>query len=201
MKHLIASLLALLSLTGLPALAERADRDKPMNVESDAMRYEDKQQRGIFTGQVLVTKGSIVMRGARLEVVQDAKGQQTGVLTPEPGQKVYFRQKRDGVDEFIEGEAERLEYDGASDTVRMLRRAELRRLQGSTVNDVVTGNLIVYNSATEVFTVDGTPEPFGRGRVRAVIGPRAATSAPAAKASGATAPLRSSVSLGGGAAR
>ena len=199
MNHPISCLLlTALALTGAAAHAERADGDKPMNIESDAMRYEDRQQRSIFTGQVVVTKGSILMRGARLEVTQNAQGQQTGVLTPAPGQRVFFRQKRDGVDEFIEGEAERLEYDGPTDTVRMLRKAEIRRLTGQTVNDEVMGNLIVYNSSTEVFTVDGTPEPLGRGRVRAVIGPRNAASAPAGAASRAPVPLRPSATLGSG---
>lgn len=208
MKHPFAPLLfAVLALSGACVHAERADGDKPMNIESDAMRYEDRQQRSVFTGRVVVTKGTILMRGARLEVAQNARRQQTGVLTPEPGERVFFRQKRDGVDEFIEGEAERLEFDGPSNTVRMLRQAELRRYQGQTLGDQVNGNLIVYNSSTEVFTVDGTPEPLGRGRVRAVIGPRNPASAPAGPASAATArptaaaapvPLRSSPSLGRG---
>ena len=90
MNHPISCLLlTALALTGAAAHAERADGDKPMNIESDAMRYEDRQQRSIFTGQVVVTKGSILMRGARLEVTQNAQGQQTGVLTPAPGQRVF----------------------------------------------------------------------------------------------------------------
>ena len=60
----------------VPAWAERADRDKPMNIEADALRYEDQKQLSTFTGRVVVTKGSIVMRGARLEVRQDAAGHQ-----------------------------------------------------------------------------------------------------------------------------
>ena len=194
---------SVLALWAVCVHAERADGDKPMNIESDAMRYEDRQQRSVFTGRVVVTKGTILMRGARLEVAQNAKGQQTGVLTPETGGRVFFRQKRDGVDEFIEGEAERLEFDGPTNTVRMLRQAELRRYQGQTLSDQVDGNLVVYNSSTEVFTVDGTPEPLGRGRVRAVIGPRNPASAPAGPASAAPrqttpVPLRSSTSLGRG---
>ena len=65
---------ALCLLLMAPAWAERADRDKPMNIEADALRYEDQKQLSTFTGKVVVTKGSIVMRGARLEVRQDAAG-------------------------------------------------------------------------------------------------------------------------------
>ena len=67
--------------------AERADRDKPMNIEADALRYEDQKQLSTFTGKVVVTKGTIVMRGARLEVRQDAAGNQSGTMFAEPGKR------------------------------------------------------------------------------------------------------------------
>lgn len=200
-------LLAALALSCAPALAERADRDKPMTIDADALRHDDLKQITVFTGKVTVTKGTILMRGARIEIRQDGKGNQFGILTPEAGQLVFFRQKRDGVDEFMEGEGERIEYDSATDTVRILRRGELRRLVGATVADELSGNVIVYNNTTEVFTVDGLPGDPGRGgRVRAVLAPRAPAAAassagtaapPRAGASQISPSLRSSGALGG----
>lgn len=159
------------------AWAERADRNQPMQIESDALRYEEQKQLSTFTGRVVVTKGSIVMRGGRLEVRQDAAGNQQGTMFSEPGQRAFFRQKREGVNEFIEGQADTIEYDGKSDTARFMRRAEMRRLVGTAVQDQVSGNVIVYNNATEVYTVDGAPRTDGAagtsgGRVRAVLAPR-----------------------------
>ncbi|WP_028606007.1 lipopolysaccharide transport periplasmic protein LptA [Ottowia thiooxydans] len=175
----------LVALLAGPAWAERADREKPMNIESDALRYEDQQQLSTFTGRVVATKGTIVMRGARLEVRQDAAGNQFGVMFAEPGKRAFFRQKREGLDEFIEGEGEVIEYDSKADTVRFVRRAEMRRLAGATLQDEVSGPVIVYNNLTEVYTVDGAPRaPAGAasspgGRVRATLAPRG-TPAPAA---------------------
>ena len=196
----------LLALTFTPlAHAERADRDKPMNIEADTGRYEDQSQVTTFTGRVVVTKGTIVMRGARLEVRQDAAGNQSGTMFADPGKRAFFRQKREGVDEYIEGEGETIEYDGKTDIVRFVRRAEMRRLAGATVQDEVMGSLIVYNNVTEVYTVDagarasGAPSAAPGGRVRAILAPRntGATPAatPSAPASGASAPLRSSTTL------
>lgn len=178
------------------AWAERADREKPMNIESDALRYEDQQQLSTFTGRVVATKGTIVMRGSRLEVRQDAAGNQLGVMYAEPGKRAFFRQKREGLDEYIEGEGETIEYDSKADTVRFLRRAEMRRLAGSTLQDEVRGAVIVYNNTTEVYTVDGAPRSSGTqagsgGRVRATLAPRG-TPAPASGAETAV-PLRPSV--------
>jgi lipopolysaccharide export system protein LptA len=160
--------------------AEKADRNKPMNVEADALRYDDLNQTSVFTGRVVVTKGTILIRGARVEVRQDAEGYQHGVVTAEAGKLAFYRQKRDGVDEFIEGEAEVIEYDGRADRVKFIRRAELRRYRGANVSDEMVGSLITYDNNTDVFTVDGGPaSPAAGGRIRAVISPRPPASAPA----------------------
>ena len=190
------------ALSGGAALAEKADRNKPMNIEADALRYDDLKQTSIFTGRVVMTKGTIVIRGARVDVRQDAEGYQFGTVTAEPGKLAYYRQKREGLDEYIEGEADSIEYDSRADRVRFIRSAELRRLRGATVADEMTGSLIVYDNATDVFTVDGsvtTPgQPAGAGgRVRAILTPRGAASAPAAAAPGAPAQLRQSTTIGG----
>ena len=183
MKYPYASLhLALaLALPGAAALAEKADRSKPMNIEADALRYDDLKQVSVFTGRVVVTKGTIVIRGARVDVRQDAEGYQHGVVTAEAGKLAFFRQKREGVDEFIEGEGETIEYDGRADRVKFVKRAEMRRFRGATLADELTGSLIVYDNTTDVFTVDGGPaSPTAGGRVRAVLSPKPGASAPAA---------------------
>lgn len=179
------------------AQAERADRDKPMNVEADAMRYDDLKQVNVFTGRVVMTKGTILARGARVEVWKDAQGYQFGTITAAPGERAFYRQKREGLDEFIEGEGEVIDYDGRADKVTFTRRAVMRRLVGSTLADEVTGNVIVYNNVTEVFTVDaakpGSSNPSGR--VRAMLSPQPSASSPQPPAT-PSAPLRPSTRLG-----
>ena len=188
--------LALL-LPGLPAVAEKADRGKPMNVEADALRYDDLKQTSVFTGKVVVTKGTIVIRGARVEVRQDPEGYQYGVVTAEPGKLAFYRQKREGVDEFIEGESEVIEYDGKADRVKFIKQAELRRFRGATMSDEMVGSLITYDNGSDVFSVDGGPgSPAAGGRVRAVLAPRPSASA-AAPAPVPPAALRSSPALDG----
>jgi lipopolysaccharide export system protein LptA len=65
---LIASLLIVGALHWGAAHAEKADRDKPMNIEADALRYDDLKQTSVFTGNVVLTKGTILIRGARVDV-------------------------------------------------------------------------------------------------------------------------------------
>ena len=173
-------LCALLGAGLLPsAWAEKADRNKPMQIESDSMRYEDAQQLTIFTGKVVATKGTIVIRGAKVEVRQDPEGNQFGVVTGTPKERAFFRQKREGLDEFIEGEAETLIYNGKADTVRFETNAVMRRFRGSTLADEVTGAVINYENTTEKFSVDGTAAGAAPGRVRAVITPKPENTNPA----------------------
>jgi len=178
------------------AQAEAADKDKPMNIEADVLRYDDAKQTSVFTGNVVLTKGTIIMRGQQIEVQQDAQGNQVGVLTGSTASPGFFRQKREGLDEWIEGEGVRIDYDSKSEIVRFTGSAVLRRYRGSQINDEARGNLIVYNSATEVFTVRGN-EP-GRdaanpsGRVRAMLTPIPSEGAAPAPAPADPAKLRPS---------
>lgn len=198
MKRLLTlSLLAYLACAPLGLVyAEKADRNKPMNIEADALRHDDLQQTSVFSGNVVMTKGTIVLRGGKLEVRQDADGYQTGTVTAEAGKRAFFRQQRDtapgATPEFVEGEGEVIEYNGRADTVRFLRRAELRRYRGSTLSDNLSGATIVYYNLTDVFTVDGaktapnaTAAPGSR--VRAVLSPKDAPKG-AAPAPGAPGP-------------
>lgn len=189
------------ALSWSPAHAEKADRTRPMNVEADALRHDDLKQTTVFTGRVVLTKGTILIRGARIDVRQDDEGYQYGVVTAEPGKLAFYRQKREGVDEFIEGEGETIEYDGKADQVKFIKRAELRRFRGATLTDEMVGSVITYNNSSDTFAVDGGPaSPTVAGRVRAVLSPRGSASAPAPSASGASpAALRPSVTLDGGA--
>ena len=219
--HLVRLSVGALLLAGLAsgALAETADRTKPMNIESDAMRYDDLKQTSVFTGNVLVTKGTIIIRGARLDVRQDAEGYQYGVVTAAPGKRAYYKQKRNAPDEWIEGESEVIEYDSRADNVKFIRNATMRRLLGATPNDESQGALIVYDQSNDTYTVNGSTVPPNTavnaanpgGRVRTILTPKAATapkagaSAPAgAKPATAPAPtpapgtgLRSTTTLSG----
>lgn len=172
---LVLVLALALALAPMPAIAEKADRTKPTQIESDSMQYDDVKQTTVFIGNVTLTKGTIIIRGDRLVLRQDPEGYQFGTATGNPA---TFRQKRDGGDQFMTGLGQQLEYDGKSEIVRFRERAQVKRLEHERIVDEVHGNLIVYDSRSEFFTVESggakaaTPENPG-GRVRVVIQPRA----------------------------
>lgn len=176
-RHAIGLFASGMSLLGMPAWAEKADRNKPLLIEADAMRHDENKLLTHFTGQVVAFKGTMVLRGARMEVQQDKNGQQIAQIWAAPNERVFFRQKREGVDEFTEGEGEMVIYDSQADVVTLVQRAELRILRGTVLADQITGQKIVFNNTTEVMTVDrpapGTKSTDPRDqRVRAVLTPR-----------------------------
>lgn len=165
----LSLLLACLCLGGPVALAERADRDKPVNLEADRVDLDDAKKEAIFEGNVTLTQGTLQIKADKVIVKQDADGFQYGIAFGKPA---TFRQKREGFDEYIEGFAERLEYDGKVEKMQMFTNARIQR--GA---DEVRGDYISYNSVTEFFQVIGggkTAATTGnpQGRVRAVIQPK-----------------------------
>ena len=198
-KKLISlAVAAMFSFSVSSTWAEKADRDKPLNANADALKYDDLKQSSVFTGNVIITKGSIIMRGGRVDVRQDPQGYQFATITSNGNVQAYFKQKREnGVDEWIEGVADTIEYDGKADKVRFVKNANLKRLRGVTMNDEIVGGLVVYDNTTDVYTVDGGVGQGGSGgRVSAVLSPKpAATPAPATTQQGT---LRQSTTLGTG---
>ena len=186
------------------AHAERGDRLQKINIAADESGQIDLQnQVVVYTGNVVVSRGTMVIRAARVEVRQLPSGYYTAVAFGAVNKPATFRQKRDGVDEYIEGEAARLEYDGRADLVRFITDAQVRRLRGATPADEIAGNLITYDATTEKMTVSGgakaTPANPG-GRVTATLSPREGSEAAAematAASAAASAPLKLSPTLG-----
>ena len=175
----------LCALAAPAALADRTDRDQPINLESDRLVANEAKKISTFEGHVVVTQGTLVIRADRIIVRQDAQGFQRGTATGNPA---TFRQKREGYDEYIDGEALKIEYDAKTERVEFFECARLHR--GS--REDVRGNYISYDQKTEYFRVESsgtTSTQCSDVRVRAVIMPKKSepvpTAAPAAAPSAA----------------
>ncbi|MED5621424.1 lipopolysaccharide transport periplasmic protein LptA [Ideonella sp. BN130291] len=206
MKHLLtpsllraAALLAGAAVSAPAAWADKADRNQPMTIAADQQSTVDLlKQVVVFNGNVVITQGSLAIHADRVEVRESPEGFRSALAQGAPNRPATFRQKRDGTDEYIEGTADRVEYDGQADTVHFIGHAKVKRLRGATVADEINGNEITYNNVAELFSVQGGPSNVTpanpTGRVRAVLTPRGtAASAPAPKPA---APLAPSGTLG-----
>ena len=166
---LAAAALALTMALAANAFAEKADRDKPINLEADTVTLDDATKVGTYLGNVQLTQGTLLIRADKLVVTEDATGFQHGTAYGNPAS---FRQKRDGVDEYVDGFGLRIEYDAKSDVVELFGSARLKRNL-----DEVRGDYISYDAKTEFFRglgggKEAAPPGRERGRVHVVIQPK-----------------------------
>ncbi|MBI1905811.1 MAG: lipopolysaccharide transport periplasmic protein LptA [Rhodocyclales bacterium] len=173
MNRLLPSALlsAVLTIAAPTALAERADREQPVNIEADRVTVDERNKVHTFQGNVVLTQGTLVIRGTKLVVTQGADGFQTGVASGDASKLASFRQKREGRDDYVEGEGERIEYDSRTERAKLLNHARV-----SSGGDEVRGDYIEYDALTENYAASSLPthdgQPAGDGRVRAVIQPK-----------------------------
>ena len=159
---------ALMMVGGLVSTAQaaKADRDAPTKIDADRLDHDERRLVTVFTGNVVLTKGSLVLRGDRLELRQQPDGTSQGVVT---GQPARFRQKREGVDEWMVGQSLQIDYDSKTEIAILSEQAVMRRLAGESAMDEVAGDRVVYNNVTEVYGVEVKP---GQTRARMTLIPR-----------------------------
>jgi len=189
---------ALVCAAGPAAWAEKGDRSKPMTLESDQpCTVNLLKQTSVCSGNVVISQGTLLIRADRLELRETPEGYQMAQAIGSPGKAASYRQKRDGVDETVEGTAQRIDYDSRAGTLRFDGVAQVRRLQGTVVADEISGGVIVWDSVAETFNVRGGAVTAANpgGRVRAVIAPRAPADAGAAPPAAAVG-LKPSPALG-----
>jgi lipopolysaccharide export system protein LptA len=152
----------------LEVFAESADRDKPIELEADTVTVNDAKKISTYAGNVVLTQGTLIIKADKLIVREDKEGFQHSTSTGNP---TTFKQKREGVNEYMEGSAQRIEYDGRMDKVQLYTRAWVKRGE-----DIVHGDYISYDANAEYAEViGGTKTENGvtsSGRVKAIIQPK-----------------------------
>jgi lipopolysaccharide export system protein LptA len=136
----------------IPAFAEKADRDKPISLSSEKASFDDVKQIYHLEKDVLLIKGTLVIRGESADVKIDPEGYQLATIKAKPGTLASLKQKRDtGYDEYVEGFAEWIEYDAKNETATLVGRAHMNKLAGTKISDRINGDRIQYDSGNEKY--------------------------------------------------
>lgn len=190
MKKIFA--VAALLLASLSASAERADSLKQAKIDFTDAHIDEVTQTRIFTGNVVLTRGTLLIKADKAVLKESPEGYMSVILTAAPSQPATFRQKRDGgPDLWVEGQAQRIEYDERTELVKLFSNAVVKQLEGKRMTSEVNGPYISYDNRTEQANVhndaSGESKPGG-GRGTIIIAPRRTTApaaAPAAQPAGA----------------
>jgi lipopolysaccharide export system protein LptA len=192
MKLRIATLLLATLLSGV-AFAERADRDKPLQLEANRISIDDAKKIQILEGDVVLIKGTMVLKSDRVVIVEDQYGFQKGTAFGGKDGLARIRQKREGREEYMEGEAERIEYNTSNEVAELFHRAWVKSGE-----DEVKGDYIWYDGISEKYLVtagetrDVKAPPA---RVRAIIQPKNKGAAPTPATKGNPLELRGAAGL------
>jgi lipopolysaccharide export system protein LptA len=187
----------ILAMLSLPVLAERADREKPLQLEANRISIDDAKKIQILEGDVVVIKGTMMLRADRVVITEDQYGFQKGVAYGGKDGLARIRQKREGKDEYAEGEAERIEYNTNNEIAEFFHRAWVRSGE-----DQVRGDYIWYDGISEKYLVTAGQNRDPKAppaRVRAIIQPKNKAGQPAD--SGSRLDLKGAGGLGSTAAR
>jgi lipopolysaccharide export system protein LptA len=172
-RALLVTRIAALLVVPIAAFADKADRDKPTQIEANRLSADDTRRLTIFEGAVVLTRGTIRLTAERLVVRQDAEGYQFATATGKPAR---FRQRQDPKPPdtegtWIEGEALRMEMDDRSGKIELFDNARVNR-----GGDEVAGNYIFVDQRSDFFSVSAGKGPGASdGRVRAILQPKAPT--------------------------
>ncbi len=163
-------LLVLVGLLPVSSGAAKGDSEQPVSIEANRGSIDNRNNKHVFEGGVVLSQGSLAIRCEKLVVTQDGDGFKRGIATGGDGGRASIRQKREGREDFVEGRATRIEYDARSRKAILVGQAEVK-----SGGDEVRGEYIEYDGATETYLVTNTKSPDGSdggGRVRAIIQPR-----------------------------
>jgi lipopolysaccharide export system protein LptA len=134
------------------AYAEKADSQKKTKVDAEYSSYDGKTDTKVLKGNVEVTRGTLQIKAESAIDKETPDGGGSVILSGAPGRQVFFRQKRDGgVDLWIEGYADRVEYDKKTEVVKFLANAKVRYLNQQKVTQEQVAEFFSYDSINDVF--------------------------------------------------
>jgi lipopolysaccharide export system protein LptA len=191
------ALIVILALAS-PTWAEKADRDKDADFTADHSVFDDLKQIGILTGHVVIIKGTMRLTGEEIQYRQNDRGYKIYTVTAPKDGLASFHERRDpthpGIESTIDGVGEHIDYDDDSGRVVLTHRAIVKFFDNGEQREVVSGEVIVYDSRNDTYSVDGHLQDGQPGRVHGVIPPRKPAAVP-----GSTTSLKPADQVDGGA--
>lgn len=159
-KHLAILLTGMLSLN---AVALESDRDQPIYVAADRASIDDNTGITVYTGNVDISQGSMILRGDRVELRRDADGNVDQIISD--GEPAYFEQQPSAEQAVTVATGKKLDYAVGTQLLKITGDAKVTQ-----AGDEFTGARINYDMDKAL--VDAFSDTKSDKRVRMVIQPR-----------------------------
>jgi lipopolysaccharide export system protein LptA len=142
----IIKLFLILLFTTISVYALTTDEIMPIEIHANNAEFDQKNKIYIFNGNVLITRGSININANKGIVTQLKNNNQIEL----EGTPIKFSQKQDNGD-IISGYCDHFDYDSTSNIATLKGNAKIKK-----GNNNVAGEIIKYNTKTEVYSVNST---------------------------------------------
>jgi lipopolysaccharide export system protein LptA len=139
--------IGLFSILSANAFALKTDSEQPIQIEADSATADQKNMVTVFTGDVVVTRGSIIVHASKADANQDADGNKTVHLTGSP---VTFEQMNDD-GEKTEGQCNDFVYSTKTNIAILTGRARVKKGDNEVIGDKLT-----YNTQTQIYSANST---------------------------------------------
>jgi len=156
-------------------LAQNSAEPEPDTIViSDTLHHDDIKRQSTFTGNVVMTRGQLVLYSDKLVLSEDDQGFQFGVASLTDSDRVRVRQENPEDFEVIRGEGLRAEWDGKQEELELIGQAIITRYVCGQPVDEVRGDRVIYYQTTDTYEAFGGPASSANDeRVRSVVRPRA----------------------------
>ena len=161
--------LALLASVAAPAAAQSGDANQPIRIQANAATLDDRKNVAVYTGNVIITQGSMRLTGSRVTLTLDNAGEVQKLVST--GSPATFRQTPAGGKQ-VDARALTIEYHADTERVVLIDQAFLEQ-----AGNTFQGQRVTYDIQRQV--VDAGRAAAGDGesseRVEIIIQPRKGT--------------------------
>lgn len=166
-KHLLSPnlLLASLLIMSGPAAALDSDREQPVSLEADSAVMDEAKGHYIYSGNVVVTQGSMIIHADSIEILMDTNNNIDRFLAKgNSATQAHLQQTAESDGSVLNAWADDLVYDLAKDTIILTGKAALHQH-----GNQFSGDKIHYAVADE--QVKASAKPNTKQRVKMIFNP------------------------------
>ena len=148
------------------AMALPADRQQPIQIDSDTADIDNKKGVSVYRGDVVMTQGTTRITGDVITIYTRDR-ELTRVIAQGNKARAYYEELQPGEQGIVQAWGNTIRYDVDSDQIELIKNAQL-----SQKGDTFKGEKIDYNLTLQTVNAKGTPNQGDNGRVQMVIQPR-----------------------------
>ena len=158
------TLVASLLISGT-SVALDTDRKQPISLEADAAEMDEAKGHYIYSGNVVVTQGSMVINANTVEIIMDDSSNiDSFIADGKDDSQAHLQQQVESDGSLLEAWANNLVYDVKADIITLSGKAALHQR-----GNKFSGDVINYSVADE--KVKASAKPSSKQRVKMIFNP------------------------------